>query len=287
MMMNNIDEKTFAQSIEQCETMLKAGEKYSASDFPKVSIIIPTHNDAQLISVTLESVLMQNYPSFEIIIVDASEDRTLETIKNFHSDKVRIYSVSQSRRYDMLNKGLSHAHGMYVNFLFPGDFYISKETLNYMMILALENEFPQLVYCGTLLRDGKSEVKILFRKFGLDLLKRGQQPTSLQACWFRTDCIRQLNKFNSSYSLRGGYELMCRFAMRNEYRVVSANRVLTDYDLRAVTRPMMLKHFWETFRTVLHFFGPISAFRWLFIQHDMRRFLKLWLRSLKVAFLGR
>lgn len=278
---------TFSQAIEQCDTVLKAAEKFNISDYPKVSIIIPTHNDAQLIAATLESVLIQDYRSFEIIIVDSSEDRTLETIKSFQSDKVRIYSVSQSRRYEMLNKGLSHAQGKYVNFLFPGDFYISKDTLKYMMTLALLNDSPHLVYCGTLLRDGKNEVKMLYRNFTIDLLKKGQQPTSLQACWFLTDCILQLNKFNSSYSLRGGFDLMCRFALNKEYRVVSAKRVFSDYDLRAVTRRMVMKHFWETFRTVLHYFGPLTAIRWFTSQNDTRRFFKLWAHSVKVAFFGR
>lgn len=280
-------EKSFLESIEKCDSILQSVKKYNCSDFPLVSIIIPTHNDAQLIASTLESVLFQDYPSFEIIIVDTSVDRTLETIKNFHSDKVRIYSVSQSQRYEMLNKGLSHAHGLYVNFLFPGDFYISKETLKYMMVLALENNKPQLAYCGALLRDGKTEVKTLYRKYCIDLLAKGQQPTSLQSCWFRTDCLRKLNKFNPNYSLRGGYDLMCRFALQKDYRVVSTKRVMTDYDLRAVTRRMVLKHFWETFHTVYHYFGLFATLRWLVSQNDIRRFCKLWMHSVKVAFLGR
>lgn len=261
--------------------------KYRPEEFPKVSIVIPTSNVAQVIGLTLDSVLGQDYPTFEVIIIDSSEDHTLEVIKDFHSDKVRIYSVSHCTRYEMLNKGLSQAEGEYVNFLFPGDFYIYRETLKHMMALALENQKPQLVYCGTLLRDATEETKILYRELTLSLLQKGQQPTSLQSCWFHTDTLCELGKFDSSFRWRGGFELLCRFCLNKQLRYVSTKRVFTDYDLRVVGRRMVLIHFWETMKTVYRYFGFKDTLRWLFVQKDCRRFLKLWLRNLKIAFAGR
>lgn len=268
------------------DKLLRAESKYKPEDYPPISIVIPTKNTAQLISNTLESVLSQDYPNFEIIVIDSSSDRTLEAIKGYHENKIRIYSVSQCNLYEMLNKGLSQATGQYVNFLFPGDFYIYRETFKCMMILALENNKPQLVYCGTLLRDAAGETKILYRELNLELLRNGQQPTSLQSCWFRADCLRELGKFDPSYKLRGGFELMCRFCLREKHRVASVKRVLTDYDLRAVTRRMVLIHFWETMKTVHRYFGFLATLHWILHQRDIGRFLKLWWHSLKVAFSG-
>ena len=263
-----------------------AEQKYKPKEFPLVSIIIPTSNAAQLIGPTLESLLNQDYPGFEIIIVDNSQDRTLEVIKNFHNNKLKVYSVAQSKRYEMLNKGLSQAKGEYVNFLFPGDYYIFHETLKQMMLLALEHNKPQLVYCGTLLRDAHSEAKILFRELSLELLKKGQQPTSLQSCWFQTKFIKEIGKFNPEYSMRGGFDLLCRFCL-HKGTFSSVNRVLTDYDLRAVTRQMVATHFWETMKTLYKYFGLSTVILWLFFhQKDWKRYLKLWLHSLRVAFSG-
>lgn len=287
--MNNIETTFQAVPIGRVSTwdkLFRAEEKYKPEDFPKISIVIPTCNAAQLITVTLESILSQDYPSYEIIIVDCSTDRTLETVKGYHSDKIRIYSVSKCQRYESLNKGLSQASGFYVNFLFPGDFYIYRETLKYMMILALEHDKPHLAYCGTLLRDATSEVKILYRELNLDLLKLGQQPTSLQSCWFRADCLRELGKFNPFLNMRGGFDLLCRFYLQKKYRFISVKRVLTDYDLRAVTRRMVLLHFWETMKLVRRHFGVLVMLHWLLHQRDMKRFIKLWFRSLKIAFSG-
>lgn len=263
-------------------------DKYNDYEFPKVSIVIPVYNCAQSIATTIESLLIQDYPDYEVVIVDGgSTDRTLEVIKGYKSDKIHIYSTSAYARYEMLNKGISQSSGTYVNFLFPGDFYIYKETLKHMMSVALDHDRPSLVYCGTLLRDGKTEVKVLHRHLSLKLLRKGQQPTSLQSIWFKSETFRELGKFNTSLHLRGGYEMMCRFCLHKGLRSVSTNRVFTDYDLRWVTKRLVIRHFWETLRTIHKYFGSWDAVRWFFFQKDTLRFVKLWFRSVKVAFLGR
>ena len=211
--------------------LIDSEEKYPDYEYPKVSIIIPTFNCAQSIATTLDSILNQDYPDYEIILIDAeSTDRTLQIIKGFKDDRLHLYSVSGYHRYAMLNKGITQAHGAYLNFLFPGDYYLSRQTLRIMMKLALDNTKPDMVYCGTLLRDGKSEVKILSRELTLNLLKRGQQPTSLQSCWFKTKSLKELDKFSVFYKLRGGFDLLCRFSLKPNLKFISTNRVLTDYD---------------------------------------------------------
>lgn len=188
-----------------------------------------------------------------------------------------------------------------MNCLFPDDFYIYPDALLHMMEVALDNDLPDLVYCGTLLRDGRTDPKIMYRELSLKLLKRGQQPTNLQSCWFKTDAIRKLGKFNVMYKLHGGYELMCRFLTYPNLRVVSTQRVLIDYDLRHVTRPMVLNHFIETLKTVRCHFGLKAMVLWLFnknfrsklrgirpreIQKNFKRLLKIWWRQVKIAFIG-
>jgi len=256
--------------------------KYSEAALPRVSIIVPTYNCAQSISSTLDSLLDQNYQNLEIIAIDAdSVDRTLELLEGYTDPRLRIYSVSSYNRYEMFNKGISLAQGEYLNFLFPGDFYVRPDTLRIMMTMALDQTKPQLVYSGTLLRDGRSEVKVMFRQLSLDLLKQGQQPTSLQACWFRRDIFAEIGKFRTDISLRGGFDLMCRFCLNEKLRFNALHYALTDYDLRWVTHQRVFSHFTETFKIVYSHFGFFATVAWLWKQKDISRFFKLWLRSLK------
>lgn len=274
--------------IERLDQVTNLENRYPLDQLPKVSIIIPTINCASIIPITLESLLVQDYPDFEIIIVDGgSEDRTPEVIERYRSNKIHLYSIALCSRYEMLNRGLSQSQGEYINFLFPGDFYLHPKTLKSIIALALDKDRPQLVYCGTLLRDAKTEVKVLYRELTLDLLKRGQQPTSLQSCWFRSDALRKLGKFNPTYSQRGGFDVMCRFMLQKDFRFASQKRILIDYDLRSVTREMVITHFLETMRTIYTYFGFFAMMRWLiFYQKDFRRITRLWMRSLRLAFSG-
>jgi glycosyltransferase involved in cell wall biosynthesis len=263
-------------------------DKYALDELPKVSVIIPTFNNVQNIGQTLESVFSQDYTALEVIVVDCSDDRTLEIVKNFENEKLRVFVMSPVGRYELLNKGISQAKGEYVNFLFPGDYYIYRETLKYMMAFALENKSPDLVYGGTLLRDAEGEVKILYRGFDLELLKKGQQPTSLMSCWFKRETLKELGRFEPDYQMRGGFDLFCRFYLKRTYRYSSAKRILIDYDLRIVTRHMVFVHFVETMKILYGHFGLGVMLLWLFVyQKDWLRFLKLWWRSLKLAFSSR
>ncbi len=253
--------------------------------YPKVSIIIPSRNAEQLIGVTLESILAQEYPELEVFIIDAnSQDRTFQVVKSFSDKRLRLISVTTDNPFEMLNKGLSQVTGFYINFLFPGDIYIHPQTIGNSMKLAQNNNEPHLVWGACLLRDGRTEVKMLYRPFSLPILKNGQQPTTLQACWFRADVFEILGKFSSLYRLRGGFDLLCRFALHEELKAVSTTHVLMDYDLRGVTRWMVIQHFWDTLRIIYRHFGFLTALNWMFTQKDSTRFFKLWKRSLSAAF---
>lgn len=49
-----------------------------------VSIIVPSYNSSETIAVTLESIAMQTYKNYEVIVVDdASTDSTIEVIRKF------------------------------------------------------------------------------------------------------------------------------------------------------------------------------------------------------------
>lgn len=267
---------------------LSEATAYQDYEFPTVSVVIPTYNCAQVIMQTIESVLNQTYPTFEIIVIDGgSTDKTIELIKGFQSDRIQIYSVSIHQRYEMLNKGISQATGEYVSCLFPGDYYVSQYTYKTMMQAVLEHERPHLIYCGTLVRESKKDVRMILRPFSITMLKEGLQPTSLQACWFRSDLFNTIGKFDTSYSQRGGFELMCRIINQKSLRTVEVKRVYTDSETRNYTRQQIFTHFWESARAIRHNFGVRALIAWLFKQNDIKRLREMWARSIKLAIFGK
>ena len=81
----------------------------------KVSVIIPTYNEQRDISACLSSLLAQDYPNFEIIVVDdGSLDSTLSHIQKF---PVKIVKQSHLGAGAARNLGAKHAHGQILVFV--------------------------------------------------------------------------------------------------------------------------------------------------------------------------
>ena len=95
------------------------------SGMPSISIIIPNYNYGHYIEETICSVINQNYPQLQLIIIDGgSTDNSVEIIKKY--DKQINYWVSEkdNGQADAINKGLEVATGEYVAFINSDDVYL-------------------------------------------------------------------------------------------------------------------------------------------------------------------
>jgi len=95
-----------------------------------------------------------------------------------------------------------------------------------------------------------------------------------------------MGKFQTNYSLRGGYDLLCRLWLVGDLRVAISHRVLTDYDRKELKTTHLIRHNAETSRVIFKLFGFIAAFKWVMVQNHFR-IIRWWLKRLKAVFLGR
>lgn len=101
---------------------------------PKVSIITVCFNSAKTIRDTIESVLSQDYPDIEYIIVDGgSSDETLLIAKEYADRIAVIISESDRGIYDAMNKGVALATGDIVGMLNSDDVYINEHAVSELM----------------------------------------------------------------------------------------------------------------------------------------------------------
>jgi glycosyltransferase involved in cell wall biosynthesis len=89
---------------------------------PLISIITPCLNRADFVCEAVESVLAQNYPNFEHILMDGgSTDGTLELLRKY--PHLRVISEPDQGMYDAINKGIQLARGDMIGFLNTDDLY--------------------------------------------------------------------------------------------------------------------------------------------------------------------
>ncbi len=99
------------------------------SDKPLVSIVVPCLNRAQFLVPTIESVLQQDYPTIECIVVDGgSTDGTIEILKNY-GDRIRWVSEEDDGHVDAINKGWKMSRGEILAWLNADDRYVVPDAV--------------------------------------------------------------------------------------------------------------------------------------------------------------
>ena len=93
---------------------------------PKISVILPVHNRADVLARAIESVLAQTSPAFELIVVDdGSTDQSVAVAKRFADDRVRVIELGENRGGNAArNAGVRAARAPLIAFLDSDDAYL-------------------------------------------------------------------------------------------------------------------------------------------------------------------
>ena len=120
----------------------------------KISIITPSYNQADFLEETILSVLGQNYPNLEYMIVDgASSDGSVGIIKRYASNLTWWISETDTGQACAINKGFARAKGEIIAWLNSDDLYL-PETLSKITELFAKNPKAGIIYGDVLSING-------------------------------------------------------------------------------------------------------------------------------------
>lgn len=118
---------------------------------PRISIVVPSFNQGSFIEATLRSIIDQQYPSLELIVVDGgSSDNSLAIIERYHEYISWWVSESDSGQTAAINKGLSQSTGDIMAWINSDDL-VAPGALLLVASFFLEHAEAQVVYGNRIL----------------------------------------------------------------------------------------------------------------------------------------
>lgn len=206
-----------------------------SQEYPKISIITPNYNLGDYIEETILSVINQNYPNVEYIIIDGgSNDNSIDIIKKYQ-DKITYFSSEKDAgMYSAVQKGFELSTGEIMAWINSDDAYINRSLFT---VAEIFNSFPAIewiVGCSTGLdelgRMTQSEPPKMWSKYNFYLhnYKWIQQESTF---WRRSLWDKTGSKLNTTLQLAGDFELWLRFF--RSAKLYSVQAPLGSYRLRS------------------------------------------------------
>lgn len=205
-----------------------------------VSVIIPTHNRAQLIERALHSVLSQTYSHLEVIVIDdASMDDTQHRVETLQQVDQRIRYI----RHDInrgaqaaRNTGIQAAQGKYIAFLDSDNEWLPQKLYLQMVIFSQKADSFGVIYCGFRKVSGNGETlseHIPKHRGYIYLLALGDWVADTSTLVVRKDILEKIHGFNEGIRVYQEWDLCIRLSRVCKFDFVP--ECLTLYHQDALT----------------------------------------------------
>lgn len=202
--------------------ILKKDEK-----FPKISVITPSFNQAEYLERTILSVLNQNYPNLEYIILDGgSTDGSVEIIKKY--EKYLHYWVSEKDKgqTDAINKGLKMATGEYLCFQNSDDVF-SENCFEEVAKIYFKNPKTDIIYGHLLFIDENDETFEVMKSVPFSQKKQVLEGIQIhnQSFFFKKSLCEKYGYFDEKYTFAFDYEIMARWGAVKELKIRLSDKI--------------------------------------------------------------
>lgn len=196
--------------------------------FPKVSIVTVVRNAESTLENTILSVIAQDYPQLEYIVVDGkSSDKTNLIIKKYRSNIDIHISESDNGIFDAMNKGAKRASGEWIIYMNAGDSFYSSDSLS-KLADALNSEADVILAGVEKVLIDELETRRFYTKPGTVEEIWRHMPTAHQAILVRLSCQLQY-KFDTSYIWCADHDMIARLYQDGK-KFLSQEQIICYFD---------------------------------------------------------
>lgn len=195
----------------------------------KVSIITTCFNREQTIRDSIESVLSQDYPDIEYIVIDgASTDKSIEII-NEYKDKITTFiSEPDNGMYEGINKGIRQATGDIIGLLHSDDVFYAADTISHIVKRFKETN-SELVYGDGVFVSPNDLNKVIRRwisgKYNKKRIKLGWLPLH-PTVYIRKCCFEQTGFYDESFKISSDSDFLVRILYKYNFRISYINEYI-------------------------------------------------------------
>jgi glycosyltransferase involved in cell wall biosynthesis len=243
----------------------------------KISVVTPCFNGAAFLEPCMRSILDQNYPDLEYIVVDGgSTDGSVDMIRKYADRLAYWVSEPDNGHYDAVNKGFARATGDILFWLNSDDMLMPKSL---DIVVQVFEKFPDVSWItGTPANwdaDGRMIVAGGGPIYSRDYLSRGEHDSRIlqgvqqeSTFWRRSLWEKIGGRINTEWSLAGDFELWTRMGRHSD--LVAVATVLSGNRMHPAQRSA--RQHTEYFRQVSAICAGLPGRKW--IRSPLIKFLR-------------
>jgi glycosyltransferase involved in cell wall biosynthesis len=251
---------------------------------PKVTIITVTLNSEATVERTIKSVINQDYPHVEYIIIDGkSTDSTLDIVRNYSEYIDKIISEKDKGIYDAMNKGIKLATGELIGIINSDDWY-AKGAISHIISCYLKNNEPDVLY-GDMYKINHITGEKRLYEGSIEEVKVGDIHLNHPTIFIKKEIYDEYGSFDDSLIVGADRDLILRLR-NNPVKFKNIHTIVAFFSMGGITSQNSLKFNWRRIRDkhrLLTRNNVLSIEKWSIILKDFLRLNRDWILK-KISF---
>lgn len=250
----------------------------------KISIITSCYNREATIRHAIESVLAQDYPDIEYIIVDgASKDNTMRVVNEYSDRVARIICEPDHGMYEAINKGIKVATGEVVGLLHSDDSFFDNQVVS-RIVEKLEQTGADLLYGNGLFVNAERKNRVVRTWHGgiyrTWKVRHGWLPLH-PTCYIRREVMQYRGLYNETYKIAADSDLLLRYLMGGDITVTYLDEYIVRMRMGGLsTDRARRRQMWQEDVRMYHSHGlnpvvtKVEKMLWKLPQFVLAKFMK-------------